>query len=286
MGFYSPRALIADAQRHGVEFRPVDVQLSDYDYTIEGFAVRTGLRSIGGLKEKHIEEILAERALRGPYASLGDLVQRNGARKETLMRLAAAGALSAFGMTAREALWKIQAMALDKQSLFFGQESAADAQHLPPEDNWDRLQRDYATKGFSLTQHPMGILRPALKGFATSKELGDFRNGGPVRIAGLLALLQRPPTAKGFAFLTCEDETGSFNVILMPQIYEKFRGAIGEHAILHICGYVQNANGVINIRAETVKGLPVQKILNLLPPSLAANSGFDFTKCLTDHSIG
>lgn len=284
MGFYSPRALIADAQRHNVKFMNVDVQKSEYDYTIEKDGVRVGLRAIHSLKQAQAEELLKARREGGPFKDLRDLVTRARLKKESLIRLGAAGALESFGYDPRQALWKIQALCLDPQNLFFAQETARDAELLPKEDEWDQLQRGYETKGYSLTRHPMGILRPALKGFVTAADLPGLKNKTPVRLAGLLALTQRPPTAKGFAFLTLEDETGSLNIILTPPIYEQFRLVLGSFPMLHVCGIMEKVDGVINIKAQIIKGLPIEKILNLLPPQIAP--AYDFSKCGVDHSIG
>ncbi len=298
MGFYSPRALIMDAQRHSVRFLPVDLQKSQFDYTLEGDAVRVGFRALYGLKEKHIYGLLAERTENGPYADLSDLIRRTHLSKSALVQLAAAGALECVGMSPREALWKIQAMSLDSQSLFFAlngnHESETDL--LPAENDWESLQRQYQMQGYSLVLHPLGILRPAIERwsdwerarnsppFTKAVHLPHLNNGAKVRVAGLLSLQQRPPTAKGFAFLTLEDETGVFNIILMPEIYQQFRMVLVHHPLLHICGTLQKVQGVLNIKAISIKPMPVEKMLNSTPKQLP--SAFDFTKCVDDHTVG
>ncbi len=320
MGFYSPRALIADAQRHGVKFRGVDIQKSDYDYTLESGEVRAGFRALYGLKEKHIKEAIAERERNGPFKDLSDLVARTRLHKGTLMRLAAAGALESIGLNAREALWKVQALTMDTQSLFFGREvghareavndadlleapqvnARHDSDLLPRENEWDTLNREYRSKGYSLVRHPLGILRPSLEqwsvyerrhrapGFTKAEHLHKLRNGERVRVAGLLALQQRPPTAKGFAFLTLEDETGNINIVIVPQIYDQFRLVMVYNPLLDITGVLEKANGVINIKARSIKPLPVNKMLEARPELTGAPSqqGFDFSKCFDDHSVG
>ncbi|MGZ3724042.1 MAG: helix-hairpin-helix domain-containing protein, partial [Bdellovibrionales bacterium] len=296
MGFYSPRALIMDAQRHGVKFLDVDVQRSEFDYTLEDEGVRTGFRAIYGLKEKHIQQLLEERAQGGPFRDLNDLIRRTHLAKSALIQLAAAGALQCIGLDPREALWKIQALSLDPRSLFFGSERGLDSDLLPEENDWEKLQREFQVQGFSLLRHPIGILRPALErwsewerarnspGFTKASRLPHLQNGSRVRVAGLLSLQQRPPTAKGFAFLTLEDETGLLNIVLMPQVYEKFRLEMLANPLLHICGTLEKVEGVINIKALIVKGLPVEKMLKATPAKLAP--AFDFTKCVDDHTIG
>lgn len=362
MGFYSPRALIMDAQRHGVEFLPVCVQKSEYDYTIENkdsvhaesapdFAqnsvrteitpdsthssaraeksprddapdclyssgkpsrqsgsapdtrtpskVRAGFRAIYGLKEKHIQQLLDERHANGEFKDLSDLIRRTHLAKSALIQLAAAGALESLGLGPRDALWKIQALSLDPQSLFFaGDNTNDDEEHLPGENDWEMLQREYQTQGYSLVRHPLGILRLALDrwseweikrrsvGFTKAAHLNHTRHGAKVRIGGLLSLQQRPPTAKGFAFLTLEDETGLINVVLMPKVYEEFRLIIINNPLLHICGTLEKVEGVINIKAQIIKALPVEKMLQSTPQQQLPETGFDFSKCFDDHTVG
>jgi DNA-directed DNA polymerase III PolC len=292
MGFYSPRALVADAQRHGVRFLPVDIQKSDYDYLLEDAGgVRVGFRAIYGLKQKHIQHAIEERRLNGPFKDLQDLVRRTGLPRATLMRLASSGALSSFGLSPREALWKVQSVSVSPSSLFFGQSGAADEELIPKEKDWSQLEREYQTQGYSLVHHPLGILRPALDvwsnwekernrlTFSRSDQLPGLKNGTRVRVAGLLSLQQRPPTAKGFAFLTLEDETGVFNIVIKPGLYEGFRQTILYNSMLHVQGTLEKVEGVINIMAKIIKPLPVEKMLQ-------ASQNFDFGKCFDDHTIG
>ncbi len=296
MGFYSPRALIMDAQRHQVKFRPLDVQMSDYDYTIEGGDVRVGFRALYGLREKHIQTLIQERKANGKFHDLMDLVRRTSLNKSTLMCLAAAGAFNSLGVTPREALWKVQSVNVNPASLFFGTSSQDGDEHLPRENNWQTLQREYGSQGYSLVHHPLSILRPALErwsrwqqdrksaGFTKACQMPDLKNNQYVRVAGLLSLQQRPPTAKGFAFLTLEDETGVFNIILMPKVYEEFRLVVIHHPLLHVYGKLQKVAGVIHIKAEIIRPLPSEKLLQATPQEL--NSGFDFSQCFDDHTIG
>lgn len=297
MGFYSPRALIMDAQRHGVKFLPLDIQHSAYDYTIEPQGVRSGFRAIYGLKEKHVQQLLNERNKNGTFKDLSDLIRRTHLPKTALIQFAAAGALISIGLEPREALWKIQALSLDARSLLFGSERGLDGELLPQENDWDTLQREFQVQGYSLQRHPLGILRPALErwsdwerarnfpGFSKSVHLPHLPNGTKVRVAGLLSLQQRPPTAKGYAFLTLEDETGLLNIVLMPEIYEKFRLEMLANPLLHICGTLEKVEGVINIKALIIRGLPLERMLKAQPADKAP-PGFDFTKCVDDHSIG
>jgi DNA-directed DNA polymerase III PolC len=321
MGFYSPRALIMDAQRHGVKFLNVDLQNSDYDYTLEkvpgtfsgsqcgiemphcdpekvpGTFVRVGFRAIYSLKEKHIQSVIDERKKNGPFRDLSDLIRRTHLNKSTLMQLAAAGALECIGLSPREALWKIQALSLDPQSLFFGTGDSAHEESLPQENDWDKLNREYNTQGYSLVRHPLGIMRPSLERwssaerarrqtpFSTAAQIAHLPNGAKIRVAGLLSLQQRPPTAKGVGFLTLEDETGLINIVMMPDVYKATRLTLAYHALLHICGTLEKVSGVINIRAQFIKPLPVEKLLTHLPKELPPGE-FDFSKCVDDHTVG
>jgi DNA polymerase III alpha subunit len=298
MGFYSPRALIMDAQRHAVKFLDVDVQRSVYDYTLEDADVRVGFRALSGLREKHVLALVSARQQAGPFQDLSDLIRRTQLHKTTLMQLAAAGALNSLALSPREALWKIQALQLDTQSLFYAREEdrANDSPLLPVEGAWENLQRNYQTQGYSLALHPLGILRPALErwstwerarnapGFSKASQLPQLKNGTLVRVAGLLSLQQRPPTAKGFAFLTLEDESGLINIVLLPAIYQQFRLVIASSPLLHIGGRLEKVSSVINIKAEFLRALPVEKMLNSTPAALAP--AYDFSKCVDDHTVG
>ncbi|MEO0336104.1 MAG: OB-fold nucleic acid binding domain-containing protein, partial [Pseudomonadota bacterium] len=320
MGFYSPRELIGDAKRHGVKFLPIDINISDYEYTLEApmndttttkqplstsqlaglevearggscmdnttttkqqrasslQAVRVGFRAIFGLKEKHIQTLILERKVHGPFQDLQDLVRRVHLPKSLLMSLGAAGAFENLGLSPREALWKIQSLQLDRQGLFYGlsgehldQTVASDIQRIPKESDWEKLTREYHWKGYSTDSHPLQVVRPALAywsaydkkhggpGFCLSKDLKNIPHKSYIRVAGLLCLQQRPPTAKGFAFLTLEDETGSFNIVLMPDIYQKFRLLIADNPLLEVRGKLESIQTVYNIKAEEIRPLPM-----------------------------
>lgn len=258
MGFYSPRALIADAQRHGVRFLDVDIQHSDFDYTLAGDScVRLGFRSIYGVKGDEIQKLIDERNQNGPFKSLSDLVRRVELSKRTLLLLGTAGAFKGFGLNPREALWKVQSLNINPKSLFFSQSHTEGLDLLPEETDSDALQREYRSKGYSIHKHPLDLFRSDLRQmpqhFITASQLEKIPGGRRVHIAGLMALHQRPPTAKGFSFLTMEDETGSFNVILTPQVYEKHRLDVIFYPLLKIHGLVEKRSGVINIKATRLE---------------------------------
>ena len=298
MGFYSPRSLIMDAQRHGVKFEPLDIQESVYEYAIEKQSVRVGFRAIRGLKEAHVEHALEERLKNGPFKDLSDLVRRTRLSKTTLLQFAAAGALRSLGVGAREGLWKIQALNMDPENLFFARTETRDQNLLPQESDWEELNRMYQTQGYSLVHHPLSILRSSLEQWSRQERERNFtpftkaarmpekKNGERVRVAGLLSLHQRPPTAKGYAFLSLEDESGIFNIVLIPEIYKQYRLLLATCPILHITGLVENSQGVINIKAQTIKPLPVEELLKLQPRRLNGGAAYDFYNCVHDFTIG
>lgn len=271
MGFYSPRQLIGDAQRHGVIFRELDVQNSDWNYTLEPtggdlLAVRVGFRSIQGLREEHARKIVSEREKGGPFSDLTDLIKRTRLPRSTLVRLAAAGAFESFGLSARQALWRLQGMSFDPQSLFFGSALGLDWEReeseislLPQESAWDEVRREYETKGFSLDKHPLSVLRPELRrsgrGYVTAQELKKLRDKASVRVAGLKSLIQKPPTAKGMCFASIEDETGLMNLVLTPDLYQKFRSTLLYSLLLDVEGYLEARDGVRNIRVRNMRPL-------------------------------
>ncbi|MFS4459311.1 DNA polymerase III subunit alpha [Bdellovibrio sp. HCB2-146] len=267
MGFYAPRTLIAEAQRHGVEVLPLDVQKSDYDYTLEdNCKLRVGLRSIYGVSEDMLMRVEQERK-REAFQDLRDFIQRTQIPKGILIRLAAAGALDSFHEQARELIWKIEGMSLDQNSFLWGQskELSDDIQEdIPFESNWDRLRREYDTKGFSVNDHPLSVLRSYLNAknehfiqqqqvpFRCSQDLPHFRNKTKVRTAGLIGITQRPPTAKGMCFITLEDEFGFMNIVITPDVYQKYRTVIYTRSLLEIRGSVERVGDIINVRAESV----------------------------------
>jgi DNA polymerase-3 subunit alpha/error-prone DNA polymerase len=291
MGFYSPRQLIADAQKHGVVFRPLDVQASDWEAKIEPHAfVRIGFNSVFGLNEAQMQRLVEERRANGSFASIADLARRTGLPRPTLLRLAAAGALASLGtpshqarqnspsshptLSTREALWLVQGLELDPLSLFVGSwplhelsetpdNGAAGDVHLPEASEWESVQMEYTTKGFSITTHPLLVLRPELNAqsprFVTTRDLEKLRHRSPIRMAGLMSLMQKPPTAKGVCFLSLEDETGIFNVVLMPDVYQKYRLVLGQSPLLEIRGHLESVQGVRNVRAESIRVLDLKQ---------------------------
>lgn len=270
MGFYDPRSLIADAQRHGVKILSLDIQHSDFDYTLENqINLRVGLRSLLAMPEKFLKLIIKERQDQGAFKNLEDLIKRCKIPRAILLKLAASGALSSFAESPRDLIWKIESLSLDENSLNWGhpRESCELNESLPSETRWDELHREYSSKGFSVDHHPLSILRPWLceknasfnlnryVPYSSAKELPLLRNSNKIRIAGLVGITQRPPTAKGMCFITLEDEFGFINIVVPPAIYQKYRLTIYSKSLLEIQGVLEKRENLTNIIAEKVLSL-------------------------------
>jgi error-prone DNA polymerase len=280
MGFYSPATLVKDAQRHGVEVRPICVAGSDWRCTLEpgpidpGRArvppcVRIGLRYVNGLREEAASRLARERAL-APFESLADLVKRVALRADELDALAEVGALAELEGTPakrRAALWQVAGIERDSTSLFAG--------HMPTNEEPSPLLElspvettlaDYRVAGLTTGPQIMAHLRPALRarGICTAADLRDVPDGRFVRTAGHVIVRQRPGSAKGFLFVTLEDETGLANAILTPKQVERFRAPLHASNLLEIAGPVQNVDGVIHVKLRALASLDLS---GALPPS-------------------
>ena len=262
MGFYSPAVLIKDAQRHGLRVLPVDVAESDWDCTVEarrGLPLRLGLRYARGLREEAGRATVRAR----PFSSIDDLALRvPELRKDEINRLAEIGALNsigraAYGVHRRDALWQAQRATLPVGPLLEMQEETGESP-LAPMDTEERLWADYRGTGLTIGRHPMAHRRAKMNalGVTRAAELARMPNGRLVRIAGCVIVRQRPGTAKGFVFLSLEDETGVLNVIIDPKTFDRFKLAVLGGPFLLIDGVLQNTDGVVSVKAARVAGLP------------------------------
>jgi error-prone DNA polymerase len=277
MGFYHPATLVKDAQRHGVHFAPVDVQRSEWPCTIEeDGTVRLGLRYVTGLRAQVGQRIAdsspAEASVERPFrvasrfSSVEDLVARTGINREELSMLAEIGALNAFGYTRREALWQVERAVRPSGELYAEAITSQDhkiarsqdeSSPLPEMSSVDRVIADYEGTGLTIGPHPMALRREemSLRGALRASDLSRQRNGRRVRVAGAVITRQRPGTAKGFVFLTIEDETGFANIIIRPDLFAERRMVILGEPFLLVEGTLQNQEGVTSIRAERMEGL-------------------------------
>jgi error-prone DNA polymerase len=262
MGFYSPAILIKDAQRHGLRVLPVDILKSDWLCTIPADvaapALRLGLRYARGLREESGQAILKARAKR-PFSSIDDLAVRvRELRKDELNRLAEIGALNSLGQAhRRDALWQTQRAILPVGPLLAGEEEIGQPSPLAPMDTGERLFADYHGTGLTIGKHPMAYRRTAMNKLRVTPaaHLAHVPNGRLVRIAGSVIVRQRPGTAKGFVFLSMEDETGIMNAILTPPIFDRHKVVVLGERFLLIDGVLQNLDGVISVKAGRVQSL-------------------------------
>jgi error-prone DNA polymerase len=257
MGFYSSASLVQDGRRHGMTFLPVCAVSSDARCRVESDAsVRLGLGSLRGVRAQAVEAMLAERSLR-PFDSLADFLRRTRFSAAERRVLAGSGTLNALAGDRRSALWAAEAFHDGDELL---RDAGPDGEGaLSPLERMtllERLRADYEHLSLTTGAHPMRLARPMLGGFATAASLRDARPGGRVKICGSVITRQRPGTAKGFCFITLEDETGFANAIVRPRLFEECRLAINMEPALMITGRLQNEQGVIHVMAEEITGMP------------------------------
>jgi len=245
MGFYGPSQLVQDAQRHGVEVRPADAGISDWDCTLEGGALRLGLRMIGGLSQAAAQRILAAR----PAVSIADLARRADLSRKDLRCLAAAGALRDLAGHRRNAHW-LAAGAGSRPALGVPLEEPPPPL-APPTEGQD-ITADYASLGLTLGRHPLALLRARLErlGLATAQELHQRPHGSRVSAAGLVTCRQRPTTKTGVVFVTLEDETGCVNVVVWNELFERQRRELVDARLLAVDGTVESDGKVVHLIAR------------------------------------
>jgi len=304
MGFYAPAQIVRDAADHGVEIRPIDVNLSDWDNALEPgpeaakrlhvrhrdmagdvrstHAMRLGFRQANGLKEDELRQLIARRG-RG-YDSIRDVWLRSGLPASTVERLANIDAFRSLGLDRRDALWAVRGLnrvggqedlPLFAQAHDPTQEADFD---LPAMPLGEHIVEDYRTIGLSLKAHPTALLRDELSARRAIKAetLKDVRNGERVRVAGLVLVRQRPGTASGVIFMTLEDETGIANIVVWPKLFEQYRREVLGGRLVAIDGPVQKEGGVIHVIAERVHDWnPLLAKLSAAGPQLDPTSPTD-----------
>jgi len=268
MGFYAPAQIVRDAREHGVEVLPADVNYSEWDCTLQrttgagcgGPAVRLGLRMIRGLRTSDARRIVEARRRCGRFASVRDLWRAAGLSRCTMRQLAEADALGSLGLSRRQALW--QAMSLPDEPLPLFETVKNDEERTPPSGLPEmpldgHVIMDYRTTGLSLRQHPVALVRPHLEamGIASAAQVRQTAHGRWVRTAGLVLVRQRPATAGGIVFETLEDETGIVNLIIRPDVYERYRQAARHAALLRADGRVQRHGDVIHVMVRRLYDL-------------------------------
>ncbi len=266
MGFYAPAQLVQDAERHGVEVRPVDVNHSRWDCSMEGAALRLGMRLVKGLRRPAADAIAAARERLGrPFRSVDELQRRSGLRASRLRPLASADAFGSLELDRKAALWAVRALRdedLSEPGLFahVDTDGGAGAEALPPIAPLTEVVRDYATQGLSLKAHPLSFLRPALdrrRALTAAALLDETRCPQDARasVAGMVLVRQRPATAQGIIFITLEDETGTSNLVVHPKTYERHR-AIARHGVLILVeGRIDRSGEVVHLIVDRFEGL-------------------------------
>jgi error-prone DNA polymerase len=282
MGFYSPASLVKDAQRHAVPIRPIDVTRSKWLCDLETGAaaakpppsVRLGLRFVHGLRAdtaKRIEDARADR----PFAHVADLAQRAALARSDLLRLAELGALASLDASAsrRTALWQVAALERDHRSLFAGTPPPPATSPLPEMSPLEETLADYRASGLSTGPHLMAHLRADLtrRGVLAAVAVRDVPNGRWVRTAGHVIVRQRPGSGR-MCFLTLEDETGTSNAILTPEMFQRFRVPLHTAPLVEIAGPVQSADGVVHVRVRSLVPLPIPRT----PEAPALPSSHDY----------
>src|SRR5438552_10197542 len=262
MGFYHPATIVGDAARHGKTIHPADVNHSDWLCAIEADGtVRLGLRYVRGLREEAGRRIERLR----PFASADDLVRRAGLHHDELTRLAELGALGSLGLERRAALWEIELAARPAGALYEGIPGPPSPSPLPSMTAEEALVADCEGTGLTLGPHPMVFHRERLERLRVARaiELPGLKDGRAVRVAGAVVVRQRPGTAKGFVFLTPEDETGLVNVVVPPPLFHLYRLVLVQEPFLYVEGTLEHRDDVISVRAGRIQ--PLRSELGRLP---------------------
>ncbi len=267
MGFYAPAQIVGDARKHGVEVRPVCINRSRWDCTLEPVegsdyhAVRLGMRMVHGLAEIDAARIIAARADQ-PFESVDDLWRRSGVPAASLVELAEADAfLPSLDLQRRDALWAIKALRDEPLPLFVAaaeREQKTIAEQREPEVRLRQMTeghnviQDYSHTGLTLRQHPLAFLRRdlAARNIVTCEEAMSARDGRWLMTAGLVLVRQKPGSAKGVMFLTVEDETGPANVVVWPSLFERRRRIVLGSSMMAINGRIQREGDVVHLVAQ------------------------------------
>jgi error-prone DNA polymerase len=275
MGFYSPATIVKDARRHGTKMKPVCVVQSQWRCTvIADDTVRLGFCVVKGLRQEHAEDVVRQNQ-QAPFSSIEDFKRRVCLTKEELRTLAEIGALNSLAEHRRAAMWRVEEQA--PEPLFRHSDRSATKSRNPvaePKGNAtgslnfardngplmrmtlpERVQADYEGMDLTTGPHPMHLLRAQLPDVWRATDLAQARHGSTVQIAGNVICRQRPGTAKGFVFVSLEDETGVANAIVTPDLFERLRLVVTEEPFLLIEGEVQNSDNVVLVKARIIQPL-------------------------------
>jgi len=267
MGFYAPAQIVRDARNHGVDVRPVSINHSHWDCTLEAthgkyLAVRLGFRQVRGLANIHGAAIVGARG-ELPYDAVEDVWRRAGVPRAAIERLAEADAFHPLGESRRQGLWKTKGLgeaplplfqAADEREARFSPEGIEPATMLRTMSEGREVVEDYRATQLSLRAHPLSFLRDELDamGVVRCADLQHIPNGKNIEVAGIILVRQRPGSAKGVLFVTIEDETGIANGILWPDRFEIYRRPIMAASMITMRGRVQKEGEIIHVIADRI----------------------------------
>ncbi|MEY2491500.1 MAG: error-prone polymerase [Verrucomicrobiota bacterium] len=286
MGFYTPATIVKDAHRHGLKIQPVCVTCSEWHCTVTSDdTMRLGFCVVNGLRQEHAAELIRQRQSE-PFRSLDDFRRRAPLTKEELRNLALLGALNCFAQHRRDAMWRVEEQMPEglfvrksgacpseqregslqisrdsSASLCSAQNDKTENSPLPRMTMPECVQADYETMNLTTGPHPMKLLRDNLPNIWRATDLHRAHHGSIVQIAGNVICRQRPGTAKGFVFISLEDETGVSNAIVTPDLFERTRLLITEEPFLLIEGEIQNTDNVVLIKARKIFPLAHDRLL-------------------------
>ncbi len=270
MGFYAPAQIVIDARKHGVEVRPIDVNHSRWDCSLEQangryLAVRMGLRYAKDLRNEDGAAIVLARG-NAPYDSVDEIQRRAGVSGRALDRIGQAGGFGSLKLSRRAGLWEVKGLSTEALPLFAAADERAGKLMpeavepevaLTPMSDGEEVVEDYRAVGLSLRAHPLSFLREELtsRKMTTCAELREMKDGRWINLAGLVLLRQKPGSAKGVMFITLEDETDVANLVVWPNLFEKHRSIVLGASMLGVRGQIQKEGEVIHVVAQRLDDL-------------------------------
>jgi error-prone DNA polymerase len=254
MGFYSPAVVVGDAKRHGVQILPVDVNHSRARCIVENGHLRLGFSYVDSLGKASLE-VLEEEGKEGPYYCLRDFCQRTRLPRRSVENLVLVGAMDGWGKARRELIWELGTLSYQEGEMDLS--PPLEEINLPELTIDEEIKAEYGILGLPVGEQIIALHRPRLErlGVQRSKDLERRHNGERVRVAGLVVVRQRPPTAKGFVFITMEDEDGLMNVIVKPDVYQQYYKVLRNCFLLIVEGTIQKQSGILNVLAEGAVGI-------------------------------
>lgn len=274
---YAPAQIVRDAAEHGIEIRPVCVNASRWDCTLEPtaagqhFAVRLGFRMVKGLANAHAAKLIVARGER-PFATVDDTWRRAGVPAAALVQIAEADGFGpSLGQSRREALWALKGLRDEPLALFAAaaareRDAEAIAEQAEPDialramTDGREVVEDYTHVGLTLRAHPVSFLREEFnrRKFITCAQATAMPDGKGVYTAGIVLVRQRPGSAKGVMFITIEDETGTSNLVIWPKLYEKQRRIVHSSGLMAVHGYIQREGEVVHLVAHELADLSAE----------------------------